>query len=112
MLDKEAEKTLLTAQKNEITEHFIYEKLVHSIKDSHNREVLNRIANDELKHYNFWKEYTHRNVKPNKLTVWKYFLISKIFGITFGIKLMERAEESAKFTYEKSPSMCQMPEIS
>lgn len=101
MLDKEVEKTILTAQKNEITEHFIYEKLAQSIKDPHNKEVLKRIANDELKHYDFWKEYTHRNVKPNKLAVWKYFSISKIFGITFGIKLMERNEESAKFTYEK-----------
>ena len=101
MLDKEVEKTILTAQKNEITEHFIYEKLAQSIKDPHNKEALKRIANDELKHYDFWKEYTHRNVKPNKLTVWKYFSISKIFGIMFGIKLMERGEESAKFTYEK-----------
>jgi len=101
MLDKEAEKTTLTAQKNEITEHFIYEKLAQSIKDPHNTEVLRRISNDELKHYNFWKEYTHRNVKPNNLTVWKYFLISKIFGITFGIKLMERSEEKAQSTYVK-----------
>lgn len=101
MLDKEVEKTILTAQKNEITEHFIYEKLSQSIKDPHNTEVLRRISNDELKHYNFWKEYTHRNVKPNNLTVWKYFLISKIFGITFGIKLMERSEEKAQSTYVK-----------
>ncbi len=101
MLDKEVEKTILTAQKSEITEHHIYEKLAQSIKDPHNREVLRRISNDELKHYDFWKEYTHRNVKPNNFTVWKYFLISKIFGITFGIKLMEKGEESAKFTYEK-----------
>lgn len=101
MLDNEVEKVLLAAQKNEITEHFIYEKLAQSINDPHNKEVLKHIANDELKHYDFWKEYTHRNVKPNNLTVSKYFLISKIFGVTFGIKLMEKGEESAKVTYEK-----------
>jgi len=28
-------------------------------------------------------------------------LISKLFGITFGIKLMERGEEKAQITYEK-----------
>jgi VIT1/CCC1 family predicted Fe2+/Mn2+ transporter len=33
--------------------------------------------------------------------VWKYFLISRIFGITFGIKLMERGEKQAQRTYEK-----------
>jgi len=30
-----------------------------------------------------------------------YYLISKIFGLTFGIKLMERGEEKAQTTYEK-----------
>lgn len=101
MLDKEVEKTVLTAQKNEITEHFIYEKLAQSIKDSHNREVLKRIAKDELQHYDFWKRYTHKDVNPDRLKVWKYFLISRIFGITFGIKLMENGEEKAQTTYEK-----------
>ncbi|MEM3458393.1 MAG: VIT1/CCC1 transporter family protein [Candidatus Bathyarchaeia archaeon] len=101
MLDKEAEKTILTAQKNEITEHHIYEKLAQSTKDSHNREVLKHISNDELKHYGFWKGYAHKDVNSDKLKVWKYFLISKIFGITFGIKLMEKGEEKAQATYEK-----------
>jgi hypothetical protein len=31
-----------------------------------------------------------------------YFLIVKILGITFGIKLMERGEEKAQITYEMS----------
>jgi VIT1/CCC1 family predicted Fe2+/Mn2+ transporter len=67
----------------------------------HNQEVLRRISNDELKHYEFWRKYTQKDVKPSKFTIWKYFLISKIFGITFGIKLMERGEERAQATYEK-----------
>jgi VIT1/CCC1 family predicted Fe2+/Mn2+ transporter len=33
--------------------------------------------------------------------VWLYFLISKILGITFGIKLMEKGEEKAQITYSK-----------
>jgi VIT1/CCC1 family predicted Fe2+/Mn2+ transporter len=101
MLDKETERTILTAQRNEITEHFIYEKLSQSTKDPNNKDALKRISSDELKHYNFWKKYTHKDVKPDKLKIWKYFLISRILGITFGIKLMERAEEKAQVTYEK-----------
>ena len=93
---KEAENAILVAQKNEITEHFVYEKLSQSIKDPDNREVLKRISNDELRHYGFWKKHTRRDIKPNKLKIWKYFfIISKLFGITFGIKLMERNEEKA-----------------
>lgn len=101
MLDEETKNSILTAQRNEITEHFIYEKLSRSTKDPHNKKILKRISSDELEHYNFWKEYTREDVKPNKLKIWMYFLISKIFGITFGIKLMERGEEEAQRTYEK-----------
>jgi len=101
VLDKETKKTILTAQGNEITEHFIYDKLSQSIKDPHNKKILKRISKDELKHYNFWKKYTREEVKPDKLKIWKYFLISKIFGITFGLKLMEMGEEEAQVTYEK-----------
>ncbi len=101
MLDKEVEKLIINAQRDEITEHFIYERLARSVKDPQNREVLKRISDDELRHYNFWREHTHKDVKPNNLRVWKYFLISKIFGITFGIKLMEKGEEKAQAIYEK-----------
>jgi VIT1/CCC1 family predicted Fe2+/Mn2+ transporter len=100
-MDKEVKRTILTAQRNEITEHFIYEKLSRSIKDPHNRKILERISRDELAHHDFWKKYTHEDVKPNKLKIWGYFLISRVFGITFGIKLMERGEEKAQATYEK-----------
>jgi VIT1/CCC1 family predicted Fe2+/Mn2+ transporter len=92
---------LLTVQKNEITEHFIYKKLSQSVKDPHNRNILQRISQDELKHYNFWKRHTRMDVNPDKLKIWKYFLISKIFGITFGIKLLERGEKQAQLTYEE-----------
>ncbi|KYK37862.1 MAG: VIT1/CCC1 transporter family protein [Theionarchaea archaeon] len=100
-LDEETKKVILTAQKNEITEHFIYQKLSRSIKNPHNKKVLNKISQDELRHYNFWKEYTAQKMNPGKLKMWKYYLISKIFGITFGIKLMERGEETAQDIYEK-----------
>ncbi len=101
MLNEEVEKIILNAQRNEITEHFIYEYLARSVKDIHNREVLKRIADDELRHYNFWREYTHKDVKPSRLNIWKYSLISRIFGITFGIKLMEKGEEKAQAIYER-----------
>jgi rubrerythrin len=44
MLDEEVEKIVLNAQRNEITEHFIYERLAQSVKDLQNKEVLKRIS--------------------------------------------------------------------
>ena len=101
MLDKETKKTISIAQRNEITEHFIYEKLSQSTKDIHNKRILKRISKDELEHYNFRKKYTHEDIKPDRLKIWIYFVISKLLGITFGIKLMEMGEEQAQVTYEK-----------
>ncbi|MEM2816317.1 MAG: VIT1/CCC1 transporter family protein [Candidatus Bathyarchaeia archaeon] len=101
MLNKEVEKVILDAQKNEITEHFIYKKLSQTAKESNNREVLSHIAYDELKHYEFWRKYTKKDANPYWLKFWKYYLISKIFGMTFGIKLMEKGEEKAQEIYEE-----------
>lgn len=86
-------------QRIEITEHHIYKRLARSIKDPENSEILDQIADDELRHYHDWKKYTERDIKPNMWEVWKYYLISRIFGFTFGIKLMERGEEKAQENY-------------
>lgn len=100
-IDDKIKNKLLIFQRNEITEHLIYSKLSQSTKDSHNKKILKDISNDELKHYELWKELTQQDVKPNMFNLWKYYLISKIFGITFGIKLMEKGEENAQLAYQK-----------
>ena len=92
--------TILTLQQGEITEHHIYTKIAAAQKDPHNREVLTRIAEDELGHYGIWKRYTHQDVAPNTPRIWFYYLIARVFGITFAIKLMEGVEKRAQ-SYDK-----------
>jgi VIT1/CCC1 family predicted Fe2+/Mn2+ transporter len=86
-------------QKNEITEYHIYSKLSKVIKDQNNAAVLQRIGNEEKAHYEIWKKYTQTEVQPNMFRVKWFYTISKIFGITFGIKLMEHGEENAQKAY-------------
>ena len=90
---------LLVFQKNEITEYHIYNRLAAVIKSEENRRVLSKIADEELSHYRIWKKYTGRDVPPARLKIWKYYLISRIFGFTFGVKLMERGEKGAQESY-------------
>lgn len=90
---------LQSFQKTEITEHHIYKRLAKSVKSPENRKVIEKIADDELHHYHEWKKYTDVDVRPDMFTVWKYTLISMIFGFTFGIKLMERGEGTAQQNY-------------
>jgi VIT1/CCC1 family predicted Fe2+/Mn2+ transporter len=98
-IDDELKRKLLTFQRNEITEHYIYHKLAQSVKDEQNKQVLLDISDEELKHYQIWKTYTNQDVKPARLMLLKYYLIARILGITFGVKLMEKGEESAQVSY-------------
>jgi len=95
---------LLTYQKIEITEHQIYLRLAQTAKSSENRQVLEAIARDELRHYQDWKKHTGRDVSPDRFTVWKYTLIGRVLGLTFGLKLMERGEEKALANYAELKS--------
>ena len=88
--------TLLSLQKGEITEYQIYNKIAALQHDPHNREVLERIAQQELSHYAIWKRYTRQDVTPASLRIWFYYLIARGFGMTFAIKLMEGVEKRAQ----------------
>jgi rubrerythrin len=98
-LSLELKKHLMIIQKNEITEYNVYRLLAKSIKDKNNSEVLERIGNDELEHFKFWKNYTNQDIKPNKIKIFFYVIIAKILGITFSIKLMEKGEQRAEKSY-------------
>lgn len=88
-------------QRNEITEYHIYKRLAKTIKDPENSAVLDKIADDEMFHYKMWEKITEKEIQPNMWDVWKFYIISRVFGFTFGVKLMERGEKSAQDGYSK-----------
>lgn len=88
-------------QRNEITESVIYKKLSEISKDKHNSKVLLDISREELKHYNIWKKYTNLDIKPNIFVINFYVFITKIFGLSFWVKIMERGERFAQKAYDK-----------
>lgn len=100
-LSESVRRVVSDAQRGEITEHFIYKKLSSAVKEPSNKSVLKRISDDELRHYNTWKKYTQEDVNPDKLKLWKYLLISRVLGLTFGIKLMEAGEKKAQLNYDE-----------
>ncbi|MBN1433086.1 MAG: VIT1/CCC1 transporter family protein [Methanomicrobiaceae archaeon] len=100
-LPQEISKILDDFQRNEITENLIYINLAEREKDAENRDILERIAEDELRHYNAIKEITGRDFKPEKARVGCYTLMARVFGLTFTIKLMEKRENRAQLGYSK-----------
>ncbi|MFB0525200.1 MAG: VIT1/CCC1 family protein, partial [Phycisphaerae bacterium] len=100
-LDPGIHKQLLKAQKNEITGHFIYGMLSKSAKGSHNKRILQQISSEELKHHNICIEFSCKGVQPNRLKVLIYYLVSLVFGVTFSLKYMERAEKRENVIYSE-----------
>ncbi len=98
-ISPEIRQQLIKAQRNEITEYHIYKRLAKVSKDEANRKVLNRIAEEEKAHYNIWFRYTDKKVNPSSWDIQRYYWISRIFGLTFGLKLMEQGEENAQINY-------------
>ncbi len=104
MLTPEDRSRLLAYQRNEITEYHIYRRLAALQSSPENRQVLERIAADEKRHYDLWRSYTGKDVQPDWAKVRKYCWISRLFGLTFGTKLMERGEVGAQQVYGSLPT--------
>ncbi len=98
-LSEDIRKQVILFQRTEITEYHIYKRLAKRIKSVENARVLDQIAEDELRHYKGWKEYSKEDVQPRWFFVWFYYIVSIVFGFTFGVKLMEMGEEAAQGNY-------------
>ena len=87
-------------QQNELNESYIYAEIASFAKGGENKETLLRLSREEKSHYEVWKSYTGIEMKPQKLKIFKYKWIARIFGFTFAVKLMENGEECAQKEYE------------
>lgn len=99
-MNNETIKKILTYQKNEITEHILYGALAKRAKGK-NAAILQKISEDELKHYKFFKKITGKDTRPDWVKIYFYRFVSRIFGFTFTIKMMSNGEEQAEHNYEE-----------
>ena len=94
-------KFLLNMQQNEVNEYHVYLNLTKFVKKEDDKKVLMDIAKEELIHSKTLEKYTNKKLKPQKLKVFKFFILSVIFGYTFVIKIMESGEKNAEYIYSK-----------
>ncbi len=99
-MNKELEKKILAVQQDEITSYYIYKNLSKVIKNKENAQLLSDIGNNEMEHYNNLKKYTKRDISPNNFLVFFYTILSRVFGLTFSLKLMENGEQKAEEDYK------------
>ncbi|MDP2964906.1 MAG: VIT1/CCC1 transporter family protein [Pelolinea sp.] len=86
-------------QQEEINGYHTYSRLAEMVKDANNSKILLRIAGEEKKHYTLWKSYTQVDIPPKKSHIRFFFWVSRLFGLTFGIRLMELGEEKVQEIY-------------
>ena len=91
---------LKKAQQDELVGQHVYGILSKLTKDPHNSKILAKISDDEKKHVNIFRKYTRTDLKVNKFKVFFYVCISRVFGLTFGIKLQEKEEKEAQKNYK------------
>lgn len=100
-ISEEIYQSLLALQQDEIDSFHAYNKLAQKIRDPQNKEAMKKIAAAEMQHYNLWKAYTKKDVKPNMGKVNFFSFIASVLGLTFGVKLMELGEEAGQRAYAK-----------
>ncbi len=91
--------TLRLLQTRELTVQLICRRVAELTTDARNREVLTRIANDEARHYAFWRSRTGGDVEPDRWQVWLYVTIARLLGVVFCLKLLEKQEEAQQMSY-------------
>ena len=106
-ISSEALTIIKKMQQNELTESVIYEEIAKFAKGEENKQVLLRLAHDEKAHYHVWKKYTGIDMKPQKMKIFLYKLVARIFGFTFAIKFMENGEEQAQSEYDLLAEECE-----
>jgi VIT1/CCC1 family predicted Fe2+/Mn2+ transporter len=85
-------KRLLQFQRDEITGNVLYQYIADKQKDEDNKRILQEIANAEHHHYETWKEYTGRDIKPRFFKILVFKIMSFLLGYTFTIKYMDKTE--------------------
>jgi VIT1/CCC1 family predicted Fe2+/Mn2+ transporter len=98
-MDARTMRAAIAAQRNEVTETLVYERLAARCKDEKNAAVLRSIAAAETSHAAFWKGVTGVEAQPRRLGALRVLAQARILGLTFALKLMERGEGRASADY-------------
>ena len=103
---------LLQEQQDEINAHHLYSKVAAFVTDRDNKKTIELIAKDEMKHYKRLKELTGKEIQPQRVKIFFNLWFVRIFGLAFGLKMLEQAESHAIRRYsEEDESLRYMDEI-
>lgn len=89
--------------KDEYKDYLIYKLLAEREKDERRKAVLEKLARDEYRHYEFWRRFAGDcSTELSRLEARLILLLRKIFGLVFTLKILERGEESTIEAYKNA----------
>ncbi|MDR1758908.1 MAG: VIT1/CCC1 family protein [Fibrobacter sp.] len=89
---------LLKMQQDEMDSYEIYRRVARRL-DGTNRDLMEKIAEDELEHAFIWSKYTGIVLKGRMWKVHLMVFLSRILGFTFITRYLERGEHHAIVRY-------------
>ena len=100
-ISKELMKLVKKAQVDEEQGTILYAYMAKREKNEENKKLLEQMSKDEAKHAAVWKSYTNKNLKPSKLSIIWFKILTVVMGFTFVVKTMQKKESLAQVGYEK-----------
>lgn len=104
-------KDMLPLQCDEITSSIIYKKLSEREKNPENRSILMHISADEMRHYTSLRNFTQKDITPDRWKIFVYMCLVRLLGITFVIRQMELGEKDLSQVYAQYSGMEQFVEM-
>lgn len=100
-ISKELMKLVKKAQIDEEQGTILYAYMAKREKNEENKKLLEQMSKDEAKHAAVWKSYTNKDLKPSKLSIIWFKILTVVMGFTFVVKTMQKKENLAQVGYEK-----------
>ncbi len=95
---------------DEYADYLLYQKLAKRERNSHNREMLEKLSAQEYAHYTFWAKFGQGyEPKVNKALLALFFSMRYVLGLTFELKFLERHEHRVLEEYKKA--LAEIPEV-
>jgi VIT1/CCC1 family predicted Fe2+/Mn2+ transporter len=87
--------------KDEINTFLLYKTLSNYSKDNKIKEDLNKLSEQELEHYNFWKSLTGHECKPDIKPGLLFRILFRLFGPVFTLQVLENNESATIDEYRQ-----------
>ncbi len=86
---------------DEYKDYLVYSMLARAERNEAHRRILEKLASDELRHYEFWKRLAGDGCRAglSRVEARLMLLTRRLLGLTFTLKLLERGEEETISEY-------------